>query len=81
MIVKEDEQIYLPELDVIVKERNFPGANMFYTFILDYLNSYLKNFCFIKVRNFSPNAVDLNNKYSTVMQINMWSLTYEIHKY
>lgn len=49
----------------------FPEVNMFYTFIVDYLSNYLKNFCFIKVYNFSSNAVDLNNKYSTIIQINM----------
>jgi len=62
LIVKENEQIYLPEPNVTVRERHFPGVNMFYTLILDYLNNYLKNFCFIKVHYFSPNAVDLNNK-------------------
>lgn len=33
------------------------------------------------MHNFSSNPVDLNNKYDSILQINMYSLTYEEHKY
>lgn len=42
---------------------------MFYTLILDYLSNYLKNFCFIKAHIFSSNAVDLTNKFHSIIQI------------
>lgn len=65
MIHREGELIYLPVPNRIVDKGNFPGVNK----TVSYTNfglpkQLLENFALYSVRmhNFSPNSVDLNNK-------------------